>query len=40
MIVRLIKIGYIDKGNLTSIVGENVYANEIFVHVLAMIATV
>ena len=38
--VRLIKIGYTDKGNLTSVVGKNVYADEIFTYVPAVIAAV
>jgi hypothetical protein len=38
--VRLIKMGYTDKGNLTSVVGENVYTEEVFVYAVAIIATV
>ena len=38
--VRLIKIGYTDKGNLTSVVGKNAYADKVLAYVLAVIATV
>jgi hypothetical protein len=38
--VRLIKMGYTDKGNLTSVVGENAYAEEVFVYVAAVMAAV
>jgi hypothetical protein len=38
--VRLIKIGYIDKGNLTSVVGENACAEEVFAYAAAVMAVV
>jgi hypothetical protein len=38
--VRLIKMGYTDKGNLTGIVGENTYAEEVLAYVAAVMATV
>jgi hypothetical protein len=40
VIVRLIKVGYTDKGNLTSVVGENVCAEEVFAYVAAVMAAV
>ena len=38
--VRLIKMGYTDKGNLTGVVGENACADEIFAHAPAVMAAV
>lgn len=38
--VRLIKMGYTDKGNLTGVVGENACADEIFAYALAVMAAV
>jgi hypothetical protein len=32
VIVRLIKIGYIEKGNLIGILGENAYAEDLFAY--------
>jgi hypothetical protein len=40
VIVRLIKMGYTDKGNLTGVVGENACAEEVFAYVAAVIAIV
>ena len=38
--VRLIKIGYTDKGNLTRVVGEHACAEEVFAYAPAVMAAV
>jgi hypothetical protein len=38
--VRLIKMGYTDKGNLTGVVGENAYADEVLAYAPAVLAAV
>ena len=38
--VRLIKMGYTDKGNLTGVVGENTCADEVLAYALAVMAVV
>jgi hypothetical protein len=38
--VRLIKMGYTDKGNLTGVVGANACADEVFAHAPAVMAAV
>jgi hypothetical protein len=30
--VRLIEMGYTEKGNLTGVMGENAYAEDVFAH--------
>ena len=32
VVVRLIKIGYIEKGNLIGIIGENAYVEDLFAY--------
>jgi gas vesicle protein len=38
--VRLIKMGYTEKGNLTGVIGENALAEDLFVHAQAVMAAV
>ena len=38
--VRLIKIGYTEKGNLIGIIGENACAEDLFAHTQAVMAVV
>jgi hypothetical protein len=38
--VRLIKMGYTEKGNLTGVIGENACAEDLFVHAQAVMAAV
>jgi hypothetical protein len=38
--VRLIKMGYTEKGNLTGVMGENAYAEDVFTHTQAVMAIV
>jgi hypothetical protein len=38
--VRLIKMGYTEKGNLTGVIGENAYAEDAFAHAQAVMAMV
>jgi len=38
--VRVIKMGYTEKGNLTAVMGENACAEELFAHAQAVMAVV
>ena len=40
VIVRLIKMGYTEKGNLTGVMGESVYVEDLFAHAQAVMAVV
>lgn len=38
--VRLIKMGYTEKGNLTGVMGKNAYVEDLFAYIQAVIAVV